>query len=142
MSRSRSSAQPELPDESRWSDRGDTLIEVLLALVILGIAGVALLTGFATSITASGTHRNLATLDSSVRSASNEVIAQVQQSKNSVFGANTCTGAAANPTTNTSFSPTWNLSGSFTVTSYNVQYWSGTGFSNSCTNPYGPHCGP
>ncbi len=137
----RSSDQAELPDQSRWTDRGDTLIEVLLALVILGIAGVALLTGFATSITASGTHKNLATLDTSVRAASNQVIAQVQQSKNNVFGPNTCTGAAANPTTNTSFSPTWNLSGSFTVTSYNVQYWNGTAFvggPGSCTNPYGP----
>ena len=141
MSRSRSSNQPELPDESRFTDRGDTLIEVLLALVILGIAGVALLTGFATSITASGTHRNLATLDTSVRTASNEAISEVQTAASSVFGPNTCTNAAANPATNTSYSPAWNLSGSFTVTSYNVEYWNGTGFSNSCTSPnglYGP----
>ena len=137
MSRRRSPDRPEFPpDESRTSERGDTLIEVLLAIVILGIAGVALLTGFATSITASASHRSLATLDASVRAASNQAISQVQQSN--VFGPNTCTNAAANPTTNTSFSPMWSLAGSFTVTSYNAQYWSGTAFSSSCTNPYGP----
>ena len=37
-------------DGPRRSEDGDTLIEVLLALVILGLASVALLTAFATSI--------------------------------------------------------------------------------------------
>ena len=65
--------------EPRSSERGDTLVEVLLAMVILGIAGVALLAGFATSIAASAEHRNLASLDSSTRIAANEAIADVQQ---------------------------------------------------------------
>ena len=72
-------------------ERGDTLIEVLLALIILGITGVALLTAFATAITASSEHRNLATLDSSVRAASDQVISQVQQSGNNAFGPSNCT---------------------------------------------------
>ena len=60
-----------MPDEGALDqERGDTLVEVLLAIVILGLAGVALLTAFATSITASAQHRNLATLDASVRAAS------------------------------------------------------------------------
>ena len=63
----------------RFSEEGDTLIEVLLSIVVLGIAAVALLTGFATAITASGEHRNLASLDSSTRIAANEAIADVQQ---------------------------------------------------------------
>ena len=84
-------------------ERGDTLIEVLLALVILGIAGVALLTAFATAITASSEHRHLATLDASVRAASDQVIAQVQQAGNNAFGPSNCTN---NPQ-GTSYSPTW-----------------------------------
>ncbi len=45
------------------SEAGDTLIEVLLALLVLGLASVALIIAFGTSISASGTHRNLATFD-------------------------------------------------------------------------------
>ena len=44
----------------QYTEQGDTLVEVLLAMVILGIASVALLAGFATSIAASAEHRNLA----------------------------------------------------------------------------------
>ena len=52
---------------SRRSESGDTLIEVLLAIVILGIAEqLALLVGFATALTSSRKHRQLATLDASV----------------------------------------------------------------------------
>ena len=105
------------------NERGDTLIEVLLALVILGLAGVALLTAFATAITASSEHRNLATLDASVRAASDQVISQVQQGGNNAFGPSNCTNNHG-----TSYSPTWSLSGSFTVTSYAVTYWNGSSF--------------
>ena len=69
---------------SRFSEAGDTLIEVLLAIVVLGLAATALLTGFATAITASANHRDLATLDSSMRTAVNEAIAQVQNEREQV----------------------------------------------------------
>ena len=63
--------------DPRFTEQGDTLIEVLLALIILGIASVALLAGFATSIGASAEHRNLASLDSSTRLAANTAIADI-----------------------------------------------------------------
>ncbi len=44
---------------SSQRDRGDTLVEVLLAVIILGLAGVALIVAFQTSISASSEHRNL-----------------------------------------------------------------------------------
>lgn len=124
----RATEEPTGPAEKTRGERGDTLIEVLLAVVVLGIAGVALLTAFATAITASSQHRHLATLDASVRAASDQVISQVQQAENNVFGS--C------PTT---FVPNWQLSGSFTVTSHSVWYWNGSNFAsgNPCTN-YGP----
>ena len=105
-------------EKRRSSERGDTLVEVLLAIGILGIAGVALLIGFATSITASSQHRQIATLDASVRAASDQVISQVQQAGNNAFGPSNCTSG-------TSYHPTWSLTGSFTVTTYTVQYWNG-----------------
>lgn len=44
MSRTHEEAA-ESPDDTRRSESGDTLIEVLIAIVILGITGVALMTG-------------------------------------------------------------------------------------------------
>lgn len=64
---------------SQSSERGDTLVEVLIALAVLGLAGLALLAGFATAISASGEHRILASLDSSARIAANTAIADIQQ---------------------------------------------------------------
>ena len=40
-------------DQVGASERGDTLVEVLLAIVIVSVAALALLTGFATAINAS-----------------------------------------------------------------------------------------
>ena len=73
-------------DRSRFSEAGDTLVEVLLSIVILGIAATALLTGFAVAITSSANHRDLTTLDSSVRNATDAAIAQVQQNQAQAFG--------------------------------------------------------
>ncbi len=135
MRRQEAKASMRSRDDVRDSESGDTLIEVLLALMILGIAGVALLVGFATAITTSSEHRHLASLDSSVRAASAEAIAQVQSAQDDVFGS--CTP----PST---FRPTFNLTSPFTVpaSSVSVQYWNGTNFSsNLTTNPctkYGP----
>jgi type II secretory pathway pseudopilin PulG len=69
------------------SEVGDTLIEVLLALVILGLASVALLLAFGTSISSSAEHRSLTTFDTVLRTASEEAISQIQnQQPNSLFG--------------------------------------------------------
>lgn len=45
------------------AERGDTLIEVLIALVIIGLTVTALLGGMAESIVASGQHRSHVTID-------------------------------------------------------------------------------
>ena len=87
-------------------------MRILIALTILGIAGVALLTGFATAISNSSTHRQLATLNTSARAATNEAIAQVQAAQDSVFG--TC------PST---YAPSWALSGNFSVSAYSYKFW-------------------
>ena len=52
------------------------------------------------------------------------MISQVQQSANNAFGPSNCT----NTPPGTSFTPTWSLSGKFTVTSYTVLYWNGSTF--------------
>jgi type II secretory pathway pseudopilin PulG len=60
------------------SDRGDTLIEILMTLVVLSITVVSLLLAFSTSIAASAEHRNLAVSDNVLRSVSESVFAQFQ----------------------------------------------------------------
>jgi type II secretory pathway pseudopilin PulG len=56
------------PAPLRRSDSGETLIEVLVAVTILGIAAVAILGGLVTSIQSSSMHRNQATGGAYVRS--------------------------------------------------------------------------
>ncbi|MFZ0769111.1 MAG: type II secretion system protein, partial [Acidimicrobiales bacterium] len=60
------------------NDDGDTLIEVLLALIVLGLASVALMIAFGTSISASAEHRNLTTVNAILTSASQQAIAEMQ----------------------------------------------------------------
>ena len=112
------------------SERGDTLIEVLIALAVLGMAGLALLAGFATAITASGEHRNLASLDSSDRIAANTAIADIQQEAQKF--ANQSNDPFSCPDT---FTPTFsNLTGHFQVTVTSVGYWNGSVFQSPCVS--------
>ena len=62
----------------RFSEVGDTLIEILLALVVLGLASLALIIAFSTSISASATHRTLATNNTVLATASQVTIANIQ----------------------------------------------------------------
>ena len=131
-------------------ERGDTLIEILIALMILAIAALALITAFTTSIAASAEHRRLASNDTVLALASQEVIAGMQ-SNASLF-----TDACSSPLA--SFIqqyPLWNgasLSdqqgfvlpapyvGKNNQTGYDVQYdpttpvqyWNGVGFQTGC----------
>ncbi|HXN63048.1 MAG TPA: type II secretion system protein, partial [Acidimicrobiales bacterium] len=106
------------------SERGDTLVEVLLALIILGVAGVALLAGFATAISSSAEHRNLASLDSSERVATNAAIADVQQQAGQSNDPFSCPD---------NFTPSFsNLTGHFQVTVNSVNYWNGSGWQSGC----------
>ena len=124
--------------EQRSSEAGDTLIEVLLAITILGIAGVALLTGFVTSITASAQHRNLATQNNSLRVATNQVTSFLEQNSSAIFTCQTPFYAPWDP--QSSLYSKWQASiggttnENFTISnSPTVQYWNGSTFTNTGT---------
>lgn len=69
-----------LGDETgRSREAGDTLIEVLLAVVVLSLCGLALITAFGTAISSSATYRKLASVDTVMRSAEESAVAQIQQ---------------------------------------------------------------
>src|SRR5271170_2228133 len=109
------------------SEAGDTLIEVLFAIIILGIASVSLLIAFATSISASATHRSLASFDTAIRSASQQAISQIQQQANPLFA--TCASLSYYQTVGQG-APTFNIPG-YTARVTAVQYWNGTGFTTT-----------
>jgi hypothetical protein len=56
------------PDRGRGSERGDTLVEVLLATVIIAITVAALLGALIQSVRGSVVHRSLATVDTVLKS--------------------------------------------------------------------------
>ncbi|MFI5036643.1 MAG: beta strand repeat-containing protein [Acidimicrobiales bacterium] len=118
------------------SERGDTLIEVLLALIVLSLAALALMLGFSESISASARHRELATSSVVLDRVSQDVVSQVQQSP-ALFRA--CNSAAYY---NTPASSGINLPvvAGYTEQITAVGFWTGSAFQPSSyfTNP--PAC--
>ena len=82
------------------SESGETLIEVLLALIILALASVALLTAFGTDISASAEHRSLANFDTALASSIATTTTLIQEQYADVFAAcpNPSGSLAAYPT--------------------------------------------
>ncbi|HVB70921.1 MAG TPA: hypothetical protein VND83_05395 [Acidimicrobiales bacterium] len=73
-------------------DAGDTLIEVLMALLVLSVVVLSLMLAFSTSLSASAEHRDLAVSDSILRDVSEAVFAQVEQDHSFTT---TCLGPSA-----------------------------------------------
>ena len=79
-----------IPCTPRRSDRGETLIELVVAVAILGLAAVAILGGLMTSIRTSVMHRNDATGSAYVRS-----FAEAIQTDVDANGYQSCASAAS-----------------------------------------------
>ena len=79
-----------VPRTREGSDHGETLIELVVAVAILGIAGVAILGGLMMSVRASVLHRNDATGGAYVRS-----FAEAIQTNVDVNGYKSCANAAS-----------------------------------------------
>ena len=67
-----------VPIIQRRSEEGDTLIEVLVSLIVLGMATVSLMVAFGTVISASAEHRNLANQNLALESAAQQVISLIE----------------------------------------------------------------
>jgi len=103
--------------DRRRSEAGDTLVEVLLAIVVLGLTSVALLTAFGTIISSSAEYRRLATMDTVLRSASEQAISQVGQQSGALFAS--CESAGPSGPGQVNFS----LPAGYTAVVSSVQYW-------------------
>jgi Tfp pilus assembly protein PilV len=60
------------------SERGDTLIEIIIALVVIAIGVVALISALTTSITTSATYRSLSTVDTVLKNFADAMKDQIQ----------------------------------------------------------------
>ena len=63
---------------SRRKEAGDTLVEVLIALAIIGLVTVPLLTTLGTALSASAQHRHLATLDTLLKSFADTATSELE----------------------------------------------------------------
>ena len=108
-------------------DAGDTLVEVLLALTVLGLATVSLVMAFSTTIAASAEHRSLASLDSALRSAANEALTQIQSQ-----GLYTPCATPSDYNQKLQFT---SLTGGLAASVTGVQWWDGTSFPGSVSSP-------
>jgi prepilin-type N-terminal cleavage/methylation domain-containing protein len=109
---------------SAAAERGETLIEVLVAIAILGIAGAAIMGGFASSIVLSAVHRKLATTASDSSNFA-ELLNEAIDDK--VIPYTACASAAAYSSP-PGFSPGPHNTPAVTA----VDYWNGTSFVGSC----------
>jgi prepilin-type N-terminal cleavage/methylation domain-containing protein len=104
-------------------ERGDTLVEVMMAIAIAGIAVTGLLSGLATAINLSGTHRGQANAGVVLVSAADSVKSQTYVACPSV------TTSSYNPTSGVTLPTGWSAS-NVTITA--VKSWSGSSFQASC----------
>jgi hypothetical protein len=83
------------------SEDGDTLVELLIAITVLGLAGVALMGGFGTVIGASAEYRSLATIDSNLKNFAESAINQIQLQSTAIFSPCATASGQTSSTANT-----------------------------------------
>lgn len=105
-------------------DAGDTLFEILVAITIIAIAGVAVIVAFGTSIGASSEESNLSQFNAILKSYSATVISENQNSTSFYISC----GTASQYNAEITGLPTWPTN--YTVKLFTVAYWSGTTYSN------------
>jgi Tfp pilus assembly protein PilV len=105
-------------------DRGETLLEILVAVLIMSVAVVVLLGGLGTSIRMSTLHRDQATAGADVRDFAEAIEAAVAASPTAYV-------ACADPTTYTGIYAVTDPR--YTARILAVKYWSGAAFVDTCT---------
>jgi type II secretory pathway pseudopilin PulG len=109
-------------------DRGETLVELLITIVIMGITVVAIVGALMTSIQMSDVHRKQATAGADARSYAEKVDNYAAGS-----GYTPCAGPSAYSPSTVGFS----ASSGFTASIASVKYWSGTTWAPSCGSDSG-----
>jgi type II secretory pathway pseudopilin PulG len=108
-------------------DRGETLLEVLIAVVIMGIAIVAVIGGLVTSVVLSDIHRKQATAGAAVRDYAEAIENYVAAAGHYVPCATTASYGSVGFTGPGGYTPS--------VTA--VAYWNGSAWTPSCGTDLG-----
>jgi type II secretory pathway pseudopilin PulG len=112
-------------DRNRHGERGDTLIEILMTLIVLSIAVVALTIAFATGISASVDHKNLAANDVVLRQVEEQAFYLVQQKSSPLYAS--CASVAGGQYASLTVSSTYNrLPSGYSVSMNPILYWDTT----------------
>ena len=101
-------------------DGGETLIELIMAVAIMGIAVIAIVGGLVISVLLSGTHRKQATAGAQVRD-----YAELIENAVAGGGYTTCAGTGSFP----AYAP----GAGYTASIAKVEYWTGSAWSGSCS---------
>jgi type II secretory pathway pseudopilin PulG len=106
----------------RSSEAGETLVEMLIAIAVIGIAVTAILGALLTSITASTQHRGLAVEDTLLRS-------YAEQAKQQIELQTPTSSALYQPSCQASYTVNWPPAGLTVPAGYdvkisNIKYWS------------------
>jgi type II secretory pathway pseudopilin PulG len=112
-------------------ERGETLLELLIALAVMAIAVVAVVGGLASGIAMSGVHRNQSTAGAVARDYAESVASFVAGS-----GYKACAAPSDYSAAKVGFDPAA-LGGSYAgylPTPVSVTYWNGTVFGASCSD--------
>jgi type II secretory pathway pseudopilin PulG len=115
----------------RSSEDGDTLLEVLIAMVVLSLCSVAIILAFATSISSSAEQRDLANVDTVLRGATQEATSQMQQNSSNYFSV--CPAAGQPPQAESLQFP--GLTNGYSAQVSSVLYWDSTSssYDSTCT---------
>src|SRR3954451_5688487 len=103
-------------------DRGETLIEMLVTIVIMGITVTAVLGAIATSVALSATHRKQATAGAYLRAEAEAVESAVAASPSAYTP---CGGPSA-------YASLYSVAAPYTASVTAVAYWNGTTFASTC----------
>jgi type II secretory pathway pseudopilin PulG len=109
---------------SHVDDRGETLVEILVALVVMSITVSALVLGLAATVRMSDVHRKQATAGADVRAFAEAVENSVAASPTGYLA---CAGPTAYQTLYTVPDPTH-----YEATMIGIAYWNGTAFVGVC----------
>ncbi|WP_112243950.1 type IV pilus modification PilV family protein [Kribbella monticola] len=110
-------------------ERGETLVEMLLAVAIMGIAAVALMAGLTTSVLMSDIHRKQATAGTAVRDyaeALQKYVADGHYVDSCASPAPYALGSFTNPT-----------GFQHSVVAGSIRYWDGSTWQPTCTTDKG-----
>lgn len=109
------------------AERGETLVELLVTVVIVGTAVVALVGALALAVRVSDIHRKQATAGAAVRAFAEAIETRVSATAGYVNCATPASYAGA-------YTGTPN---GYTATITAVEYWDGTAFATTCTTDTG-----